>query len=155
MFAPKGIGSDHSTVALWCIDPKGLRLGIFEFSGISATNEWLNRNSVGILQAKQLTYIYGSEASPRPSVNAQSIRTENILGNGASEGLTGARDFWTGLAGISGQIALEPQADQASTIEEAPLESVATIMTQRLRSLTSLQQVELTRELIELLRRSD
>ena len=155
MFAPKSIGSDHSTVALWCIDPKGLRLGVFEFSGISATNEWLNRNSVGILQARQLTYSYGNETSSRNSVNASPMRSDNIVGTGATDGLNGVRDFWTGLAGISGQIALEPLADQAGKIEEAPLESVATIMTQRLRSLPSLQQGELARELIELLRRSD
>ncbi len=155
MFAPKGIGSDHSTIALWCIDPKGLRLGVFEFSGISATNEWLSRNSVGILQARQLTYSYGNETSSRNSVNAQSMRSDNVTGNGATDGLDGARDFWSGLAGVSGQIVLEPQADQVSKIEEATLESMATIMIQRLRSLSSLQQGSLTRELVDLLRRSD
>ncbi len=155
MFSPKSNGSDHSTVALWCIDPKGLRLGVFEFSGISATSEWLSRNSVGILQAKQLTYSSGNEISPRTAITAPILRTESGLGNGASEGLNGARDFWSGLAGISGQIALEPQVDHTIKIEEAPVESVATIMTQRLRSLPSQQQGELTRELVDLLRRSE
>jgi hypothetical protein len=155
VFAPKGIGSDHSTIALWCIDPNGHRLGVFEFSGISATNEWLSRNSVGILQAKQLTYSFGSEASSRTSVSGPPLRSDNVIGNGATDGLSGARDFWTGLAGISGQIVVDPQADQVSNIEEATLESMATIMIQRLRSLSSLQQGVLTRELVDLLRRSD
>lgn len=154
VFVPIESMPNHTTVGLWCIDPKNFYLGVFEFSGISATNEWLGRNAVGILQARQLEYTYGNESSSRGVTSASQGRSQSNGRIGGLEGLADVRDFWNGIQGRPGKINIEPSPDGASRIGEASADVVGAIMVHRMQALSPLQQQILATELAQLLRRS-